>query len=489
MHKFLGMIIITCGLFACGSSDSGKENQTPINDSTQFTQLRDTIKSDLANNNAAAVSVAIYQNGEIVFAEAFGEKIKGEGRRPTPNTLFQMGSTTKMFTGLATLQFIQQGMLSTQDKLVNTLPEIQYPADQALSWQDINIQHLLTHQGGFLDNYIGSDSNSSLVEYMTSTYPLQNVQMNSPGVFHNYSNPNWSYLGAIIEYLSDKPFAEHMRQHVFEPLEMQRTSLDRSSVIADGDYALGFQTDGVNDAFITSINQIFPTPVASPAGSETWSTPKEVLKMANFLLNGNSDILSEQLRTEITAPQVNTEFAGLPMHYGYGVFVDDGFMHNDQWYPEKVWQHGGNTTAYTSLFWILPEKNVAVSIMSSGAYNNFGKSMVAALNAVIELPTAQAIPTLESNPDQYEKHEGTYNFNINQLTIIVTQNNDQLTITIPKLDVSNTPYEKTLTAIGDKTFIAVIENEELIITFLPENADGESVYMRHRNLVGIKDGY
>ena len=100
------------------------------------------------------------------------------------------------------------------------------------------------------------------------------------------------------------------------------------------------------------------------------------------------------------------------MGYGYGIFVDDGFMYNDQWVAEKLWQHGGNTLAFTHIFWILPEKNIAVSIMSSGAYNDFLPSMVAALSSVTDLPEAQATPYAPSNPSEYAKHEGVYNFEL-----------------------------------------------------------------------------
>jgi CubicO group peptidase (beta-lactamase class C family) len=486
MQKLLTILIVACGLVACGNSDSKKDSPIVISEPDQFTLLRNTVELELAQNNAVAVSVAIYQQGDIVFAEAFGEKVQG-GEAATPDTLFQLGSTTKMFTGLATLQLIQQGMLNTQDKLVNVLPNIQYPAAQALTWQDVNIQHMLTHQGGFLDDYIGSDPDDELVEYMSSTYPQQNRQMNPPGLFHNYSNPNWSYLGAVIEHLSQNPFAQHMQQSVFEPLGMQRTSMERSQVIADGDYAIGFQTNGVDDVVMNSIEQIQPWPSGSPAGSETWSTPKEQLKMAEFLLNGNLDVLSDQLREEMVAPHVDTELAGLPMYYGYGLFVDDGFIYDGQWYAEKIWQHGGNTTAYTSLFWILPEKNIAVSIMSSGAYNDFEASMLAALNAVTDLPSPQDIPFLPSNPDEYFKHEGVYA--AGEFSIIVNLENERLTITIPEFDANNIPYQPHLVPLGDSTFIATVENEDLLVSFLPENESGESVYLRNRDAVGIKEGH
>lgn len=485
MYKLLSIVLLALGLTACGNSD--KSDETTIN---QFAALRDVAKEELANNKAAAVSIAIYHNGEVVFAEAFGEKIKDSGEMVSVDTLFQLGSTTKMFTGLATLKLIDQGMLNIDDTLVMTLPNIQYPSAMALSWEDVSIHHLLTHQGGFLDAYIDSSVDDQLTDYMTTTYAQQNRQMNPPGIFYNYSNPNWSYLGAIVEYLNNTPYAEYMEQNVFEPMGMQRTSMNRNNVKADGNYALGFQTDDNGEGYkgyMTDIDQIQPQPSSLPAGSETWSTPTEQLKMAAFLLNGDSDLLSNHLKNEMVKPQVHQEFGGVPMHYGYGIFVDDGFMHNDQWYSEKIWQHGGNTLAYTSMFWILPEKNIAVSIMSSGAFTNFEDTMLSALNALTELPTPTAIPTSPANVSDFEKHAGIYD--TGAFTIEVSVDENQLKISSLDLDTINVPYDETLYSIGNNTFLTEIDNEEVILTFFPSHTGGESVYMRNRGLVGIKEGY
>ena len=487
MLKYMSTLFLVFGLLACSSSDSDKETPPPVADPNQFKALQQVIESDLEQNNAVAVSIAIYHQGKIVYAEAFGEKVKGSGEQATTDTLFQLGSTTKMHTALATMQLVQQGQLNLEDKLVHILPDIQYPDEQMLDWQAINIHHLLTHQGGFRDSYVGADADSSLVEYMNFTYPQQNPQMNPPGIFYNYSNPNWSYLGAIIEYLSQSPYTEYMKSNVFEALGMSRTTMGRAEVVSDGDYAIGFQDIDGEGVFLEDISQIAETPSILPAGSETWSTPTEQLKMAEFLLNGNSNILSEQLRSEITKPQIDIEFAGLPQNYGYGIYTDEGFMYNDLWYPEKVWQHAGGTYAHTSLFWILPEKDIAVSIMSSGHANDFEASMIEALKSVTDLAVPQDIPFTPSNPNEYGKHLGTYI--ADSLTITVNQENDRLTISMPELDANDIPYENTLYPVGDTTFAAAIDNEELLLTFLPENEGGESVYLRHRNLVGIKVGY
>ena len=487
MQKLTTAIALFICLSACGGSNSGTIISGQQTEPNKFIQLRDVAARDLEQNSAVAVSVAIYQDGKIVFAEAFGEKAKGSGELATKDTLFQMGSITKMFTGVAALQLMDQGLLEANDNLVDVLPDIQYPGNPTFDWESINIQHLLTHQSGFSDTYIGSGTTDQLSQYMNISYPLYNQQMNPPGLFFNYSNPNWSYLGAVVESLSETAYTDYMRQNVFEPLGMQRSSIGRSTAIADGDYALGFQTLEGDGDYLSDINQIPQTPSVQPAGSETWSTPSDVLKMAEFLLTGKPGFLSNERRAQITKPHISQEFAGLPMSYGYGIHVDDGFIYNDQWYPERIWHHSGNTTAYTSMFWILPDQDIAVSIMSSGDFTDFDDTMLAALASVTHLPAAQPLPYGNVDTSEFEKHVGTYS--TGDFLVTVSQAGDMLEMSVPELDSNNIPYEPTLVAIGGSTFLASIESEAVFFTFLPALKDGESVFMRNRNLVGVKLGY
>lgn len=487
MNKLIVVLFFTAILSACGGSSSSDNSPNPGTNPNPFTQLRNIIDQDLANNDAAAVSIAIYKEGEIVFAEAFGEKVKGEGESVTPNTLFQLGSTTKMFTGVATLQLVQQGSLSLDDKLVNVFPQIQYPGEQALDWQDIAIEHLLTHQSGLRDSAMQDEGD--LVNHMQTNYPNEFLQMNPPGFFHNYSNPNWSYLGAIVENQTQQSFEEYVKQNIFDELGMTRSFVGREGAVADGDYALGFQLldPEQGGSFNTQISQIPMTTVGHPAGTETWSTPTEQLKMAEFLLNGDSDILDNSLRTQLTTAHVSEDFAGLPINYGYGIYVNDGFRVEDNWYPIKNWNHGGNTFSYTSIFYVFPEIDVAISIMSSGAFNNFDSTLVAALGAVSTLPSPQDLPVIQNDPAQYDKHEGTYSGS--NFTFIVNKVGDNLLITIPELDENNVPYERELEHFGDDTFFANIGGEVSDLTFIQVEEGGESVFIRNRELVAIKDGF
>lgn len=493
MFKQCSLLVLALGLSACSSdseySVSFNSTPTPTTPDTsvtseQFAGIETIARQEMSQNSAAAVSIAIYHEGEVVYAQAFGNKVFNTNNPVNKDTLFQLGSTTKMFTALATLQLVEEGKITLNDYLVDVIPSIQRQGNLS---SEIKIEHLLTHKAGLMDSYSSNIDNAELVDYMQIQYPRHDGSMNPPGIFYNYSNPNWSYLGAVVESLEGVSYAQAMRQKVYQPLGMARTTVSIDDVIEDGNYALGVQLNDNNNVAQTNINQVSHSDVVAPAGSQTWSTPTELLKMAEFLIKGNTDVLAEGRRQSMTNKQVNLDLAGLPMHYGYGIFVADGFSHNNQWYSTSIWEHGGNTDAHTSMFWILPELDVAVSIMSSGVGDSFIGTMMTAVRSVADLPAPQVLPLAPTNREDYEKHIGTYI--TQEFTVQVSQNGDQLYVDIPELDAEGISYRRELEAIGDNTFSARADGEDFTLTFIPETNDGESVYLRNRQFVGIKEGY
>jgi CubicO group peptidase (beta-lactamase class C family) len=486
------MSFLLLGLTACGGSSNsnqatpGPQPEIPAPDPV-FANVRSAAQGEMRSNESAAVSIAIYKDGEIVYAEAFGNTQKDKATPVTIDTLFQLGSTTKMFTSLATMQLVERGVITTDDKLTMALPGINYLPEQSQGWQNINIHHMMTHQGGFTDDYQTLSESDELLNFMQNKYGGANPQMVEPGRFYNYSNPNFSYLGAIIESLGQQDYREIMAQSVFEPLGMARTTMLKSQVIEDGDFALGvYQADNGASIGYSNINQVNDFLPAVPAGSYTWSTPTELIKMADFLLSGNSDILADDLRSEMTKAHVSLNLAGLPLNYGYGIYIDDGFVFQNRWYPEKLWQHGGNTLGYTSKFWVLPEKNIAVAILSSGNGDDYENTMLEAIKSVTELPTSEAIPFGEVDTASFEQHVGTYDAGF--ITIEISNNDGVLEVNVPEFNAEGVSYSRVLDPLGGNTFLANQESEELDVTFFPQEQNGQSVYIRNQEFVGILAG-
>lgn len=494
MLKRISLITLAVmGLAACGGSSSSDVRPTPPNPTPTpdpepvFAAVSSAAQAEMQTNESAAVSVAIYKDGEVVYAEAFGNNQWNNGAPVSTDTLFQLGSTTKMFTSLATMQLVEQGIISTDDTLTSTLPGIKYAPEQTPGWNDIQISHLMNHQGGFSDDYQAMADSSELLSFMLEQYGNANPMMVEPGKFFNYNNPGYSYLGAILEYFGQQDYRDIMAQSVFEPLGMTRTTMRKSEVISDGNFALGVYNNGNGNATgYTSLNQVEDWLPTLPAGVYTWSTPTELLKMAEFLMSGDDAVLADEYRQEMTKAQVSMEQAGLPLSYGYGIFIDEGFAYNNRWYPATVWQHGGNTEGYTSMFWMLPEENVAVSIMSSGVSDHYINTMIEALKSVMELPESQSMPFGEVDTSTFDRHVGTYD--AGAVTIEVTNNNGVLNVYVPELEAQGIEYAPTLQAIGANTFLANADGEITDLTFFPMEQGGDSVYIRNRGFVGIRVG-
>ena len=492
MLKYLNVTIATLLLAGCGGGSSAPDpvvvtpppTPTPVD---QFADLRSVAQSQVASSDAPAVSIAIMKDGEIIFAEAYGTKVHNGDEQVDPQTLFQLGSTTKMFTATAALQLIDENVITLETSLPSALPGITLSAEQ-IGWNDISIEHLLTHQGGFED-HVDWDGSSDLMNYALNTFPTLSGQMNPAGKFFNYSNPNWSYLGAIVEHHRGVEYTQVMEDMVFEPLGMARTTMSYEQVEADGNYALGVGVAVVNGELVDlnaqTLEQVAQTPFGTPAGAYTWSTASELVKMGDFLLNGNSDVLSAALSGQISTAQVGMG-RGLPQSYGYGVFINEGVFKNDQWMPLKVWEHGGNTLSYSNMFWVLPEQNVTIAVMSSGYSTDFSDTMFAAVDSVMEAPAAIAVPWAPVATELFDNHAGQYLLDFGVIDII--NDDGQLKLSSAALDSAGVIYEPNLNPISASMFIVTVDGEQLDLTFFPEEVGGQSIYIRNRDFVGIREG-
>ena len=465
-----------------GSGSGGGTNPPP----DAYAALRTTAQSQLASSNAPAVSIAIMKDGQVVFAEAFGNKTHNGSEAVDADTLFQLGSTTKMFTGLAALQLVDNNTLTLDQSLPNALPGINL-ADGQSGWHDINLHHLLTHQSG-LEDFIDWAENNELMPYALDGFTGDSGQMNPAGKFWNYSNPGWSYLGAIVEHHEGRPYNDVMKDKVFGPLGMTRATSSFDDVKADGNYALGVGKtviDGqIVDLQAESLEQIDQNLFSIPAGSYTWASASELVKMGHFLMNGNNDILSDALRIEITDPQVGLLY-GLDSGYGYGVFNHKGMQFNSDWYQTPVWEHGGNTLAYTNMFYMLPEYNVTIAIMSSGQSTDFSGTLYEAIKSVIDLPTAQSVPRAPVAIELLDNHVGEYVLE-DVGSVFITREEDSLKMVVPALDAGGVSYQQNLTAFSGSVFTAEVDGESLDLTFIAEVDGGDSTYIRNRGFVAIR---
>lgn len=487
-NRFLILIVLFNSFFFMSCSDKKNESDKNVNNNSRFDYFIETLEKDLAESDAYGVSVAVMENGKVSFKTALGSKDSEGEESLTPDTLMQIGSITKNMTATALLQKIEKGMVGINDDFEKLLPDIEFKVGKERG-KEITVHHLLTHQGGFYDWSEWDDNpDDKMLYYGGLAYAEKYFLMNPPGIFWNYSNPNFSYVGIITEKLDSRFWPDIMTEDIFLPLGMTRTYLCKKEVKKDGNYSqsYGYRIDDLESGNKgpVEMEMIADSAFTRPVGL-VWTTPSQMMKWAEFIMEGNSTVLSDQLRTEITKPQIDTLHGDEISYYGYGMMVEKGYMSEDgNWYEMDVWRHNGATLSFTSDFYMLPEHKFAVSIISSGYYADFSKSMDAAITSLATLPEPSSDPPeFTVDYDKFDEHTGYYNDPNNVGTMIVTKKDNKLLVSAPTLDKYDYSVSPELEPVTGSMFLLYLDGEPLDITFIKDEKSDKSIYMRNRMFV------
>ena len=453
--------------------------------------LIEALQADLSASDAPGVSAAVMEDGVVTCRLALGTRSTDSKEQPTVDTLFQIGSTTKMFTALGLLQRVGSGSLSLDMTLAEAYPDSEFALDE--SWNDaLLLEHLLTHQGGFLDyaQENNTTEDGGLEEWYAGTFFPNLWLMAEPGSFWNYSNPNFDVAGLITEHDDGRPYPDIMLESVFGPLGMDRTMQRKTEVIADGDFAegYGYYLSGDSYGYGPVDIDTVPDPASHrPAGVSTWSTPTQLMQMARFLINGDSAVLDDSLRQSMTTPHVSTGYDFMEMAYGYGVFVNTSFeTQTGQRYPMTVWSHDGNTNSYSSSFWVVPEQAFGLSILSSGFGTDFSHSVEVAMTSLLELPAPEAVEVPVIDTDAIDAHVGEYMDPYNIGPVTITRSGDSLLIDAPLLEKYGYNINPELYGYSTGVWYLSIDGSWIDLTFISRDDTDDSRWIRNRSFVAIR---
>ncbi|MDP9369931.1 MAG: beta-lactamase family protein [Chloroflexota bacterium] len=160
-------------------------------------------------------AVLVAREGKIVLHGGYGLADRSRGRPIGPQTVFDVGSVTKLFTAAAILKLEEQGRLRVDDSVASFFDDV--PPDKV----GITLHHLLTHTAG-LPLYSGEDEEP--VERNPLIRRVLDAPLEAPpGTRYRYSNPGYSLLGVVIELVSGRPYETYLREHLFGPAGMEQT--------------------------------------------------------------------------------------------------------------------------------------------------------------------------------------------------------------------------------------------------------------------------
>lgn len=284
----------------------------------------------------------VAQKGEIIFAKGYGLADREKNIAYNPNSVFDIGSITKQFTGAAILKLEMAGKLKTSDLMSKYLPNV--PTEM----QKITLHHLLTHSAG-LPGGIGSDE--ELIAAQTYLKRVYNERLSESFGSFAYSNVGYSLLAIVIEKVSGMSYEEYVQQKLFKPAGMTQTG-----------YVLPkWKNENI---------------VIGYRGKTRWGAThrkSQYHKGVTYHLQGNGGIMSTVLdmhkwykaiknNTVLSKAATKKYLAkhmliqeGRPYHYGYG------WMTEQKKGREIIWHTGGNEY-FMNYMGFYPDKDLMIFV-------------------------------------------------------------------------------------------------------------------------------
>lgn len=321
--------------------------------SSLIESLTAVIRHEVEQKRLPALSIALVDHDHIVWAAGFGFQDAEKTIPATAESVYRVGSVSKLFTDIAVMQQVEQGQLNLDVPVSTYLSDFQpnNPFDVP-----ITLRQLMSHRSGLVrespvGNYFDakSPSLSATLESLNDTSLVY-----KPETKIKYSNAGVAVVGAVLEKQQGRPFAQLLHDALLTPLGMQDSSFELTPDV---------ERKLADASMWTYDGRRFPAPRfalgTAPAGN-MYSNVLDLSKFIVCLLNEgrtrDGAILRPETLQEMLTPLQNAE--GKPLSFGLGFHIQelDGLV--------KV-GHGGAVYGFSTQVEVLPERKLGVAAVSS----------------------------------------------------------------------------------------------------------------------------
>ncbi len=392
-------LLALAALTMIGSLAQAQEQTEPSEAIDSLEKLQKRVQEIHQATGTAALGVALVENGELVWLDALGQA-NIEGQIPaTPETLFRIGSTSKMFIALAAMKLAEEGKLDLNTPLRQLAPEIEFENH----WEDehpVRLVHLLEHTTGWHDmrfvEYAHNQPEPIDLREALSLYPESRQSRWIPGTRMAYCNTGMGVAAYIVEKVAGVPFEAYVQEHFFEPLGMTSATYFKPE---------NFEQSAAQ-AYIGTERQDYWHIMYRPAGSLN-ASPRELAQLLQFFLaRGQAD--SRQILPETAIDRMETPHTTLGNKHGitagYGLAnYSSGFKD----YGVAFHGHNGGMVGAFSDFAYAPQLNSGYALVTTGT--PVGISQIAeALRAYLTRNLAKPMIELQALPQAFQAVDGVY---------------------------------------------------------------------------------
>jgi CubicO group peptidase (beta-lactamase class C family) len=422
-----------------------------------FSSLERVILAELSETNTPGAALGIVSGDRVIFAKGFGVADVETGAPVTPDMLFRLGSTTKMFTAAALVKLVEEGKLKLDE------PIARYAKGLSPAIGRLTPAQLLSHTAGLKDDAVmfGKHDDAELGETVRAL--KDDFLFAAPGRIFSYSNPGYWLAGYVIEEVSGRAYADQMSESLFKPLGMQRTTLRPTMAMT---FPLSQGHEGTGKEKPKVIRPFADNTGNWPAGSMFSSVNDLARFVIAFMNNGmleGKQVLSQSLIAELSTPR--TEVPGTDSKYGFGLSI--GPLRG-----VHLLQHGGSRSGFGSLIRMAPEQRIAVIVLINRTGGTLNKTAEKAMELMLPLEAEkQAKPEPRTMTEaEMTRYSGVYGDAPNRIEIMLRQG---------RLYLKRGSQEGLVKKIGDSRFSAMIQGEAAPLEFaIVTGPDGKAEFLQ-----------
>jgi len=387
----------------------------------QSDELLDSIFTNKIDphSNTPGVAVAVIKNKKIVYKKTFGMANLEYDTPLSSNSVFDIASLAKQFTGFAIAKLILDDKLSMETAVIDLLPELNNLPPT------MKVRHLVHHTSGIRD--IGElFAVGHFGDKLTAVEALKILKRQKGfnfelGTESDYSNSNYVLLAIIVERVSKKSFRSYCDEHIFEPLDMTHSFANDNHLEIVPDRAVAYYTDGEGFSFQQNNG------MSLIGSSAVYSSIDDMAKWAIAMQGGNSfDPIIELMKKD---GKTND---GKPTGYGFGLGLGN-------YQGLDFIEHTGATpSGFRSAITWFPSADVSVVFLSNWGdldlIGDFGHSI---LGIFVDSENQQTAELPQQNEEikesvvltnsELDKFVGDYLFN-NEMPISIKRDGIKLVI-------------------------------------------------------------
>jgi len=385
IYGSLALLLVICLLFAAGCTISPPKTSEPVKPLVTAQPAPRSpsdaeLKTIIANFDVSAqkarqewglpgMAIAIVKDGKIIFAKGYGTKAVGGTDPVTPNTLFEIGSTSKAFTAALVAMEVDKGTIGWNDRVIDHMPEFRM-SDPWVT-REFTVTDTMAQRSGLSDHW-GTDlallgyNRTEMIRAQQYAQPVSSFRSQ-----YMYQNVMFLVPAAIVEKKSGRAWEDDVKQRIFTPLGMTNSTTTLAAFRSAKDvitlHTVGLQKDGTLGAVALSPNWTFADfgDSIGPAGG-IGSTANDMARWAIFQL-GNGTVDGKQIISPANLNFMHSPKTPMGQNMDTKQYYAQGWIYQEM--PTggaSVW-HNGETLGSHAMVLLVPRENLGIVVLGNMA--------------------------------------------------------------------------------------------------------------------------